>query len=1043
MGGQPPSTLPQDDDKRPVEFNHAISYVNKIKNRFASQPDIYKQFLEILQTYQRESKPIQDVYVQVTRLFDSAPDLLDDFKQFLPDTTSPTKQARLQLDDPAPLSDVRGDPHYRPVSLSQSAMQHPNMADANRLPPVGTFAPTPLSKDSKRKRIDKFAPPAESPGDLASFGSASATCPVSSNKTKAGALKQTPGSVTFPLSPTLIPALPEPLAPSRTLMPLPDELSFFDRVKKFIGNRHSFNEFLKLLHLFNKDLIDKTLLVYRAHAYIGGNPDLYDWFKKFVQFDDSDVLDIRSKPSFGRVALANCRGLGPSYRLLPKRQTHASCQGRDTLCRSVLNDKWISHPTWASEDSGFVAHRKNIYEEGLHRIEEERHDYDFNIEAISRTIQLLQPLAQSLRVMSPSDRQSFTLDPGLGGQSHTIYQRSIKRLYGRERGKEVISDLFRRPYAVIPPLLNRLQSKCEDWKAAQREWEKVWREQTQRIFWKSLDHQHAQQKNADKRQFQAKTLYTEIQVKYEEQRRRREVNKIPHPSYQLSFSFVDQDVVLDAAHLLLVHVGVASNTDFTRLQYFLKDFIPLFFGIDPQGLEARIAQAAAIRSDACSTQGPNDTSLPEDFDESHSGHRPSHPGALISRDTNGITTAPASVSSSSVAGDDKSEDVEPVSQSSSDPYSDIKSRVWIHLPSECPQLSQVEEQAMQPFRRSVFSMYCNLPIYCFFRTFVTFYERLLNIKNDEGLVRDLVRRGQAAKPARDLRMLDKVPEDFWSDASSSANYYTQVLAMFEDHIHGDLPMPFIEETLRRYYLQHGWQLYSFDKLLQALARFAMSVVTEESKERTYDIYQLFKKDRVRDRGTFQDELHYRKLVERYTKDGDVFRISFNPSTRKAFVSILKPEDSTVDVHRLETERRWNYYVSTYQTLDPTEGIDYNSLSVPFLRRNIPLEEEINDEFMDSVLTGRSDDKLEVRICLENYRLNFSPQRQEWWIASPSIRLVSRLEASRQASNAPAPFLDEVAHSRFVSSPSWMAEHDSSFVSERLKKFADWVGDARD
>jgi len=52
----------------PVEFNHAISYVNKIKNRFAAHPDIYKNFLEILQTYQRESKPIQDVYAQVTHL---------------------------------------------------------------------------------------------------------------------------------------------------------------------------------------------------------------------------------------------------------------------------------------------------------------------------------------------------------------------------------------------------------------------------------------------------------------------------------------------------------------------------------------------------------------------------------------------------------------------------------------------------------------------------------------------------------------------------------------------------------------------------------------------------------------------------------------------------------------------------------------------------------------------------------------------------------------------------------------------------------------
>ena len=58
------------------------------QNRFVQQPETYKQFLDILQTYQRESKPIQDVYAQVTQLFHTAPDLLEDFKQFLPESAA-------------------------------------------------------------------------------------------------------------------------------------------------------------------------------------------------------------------------------------------------------------------------------------------------------------------------------------------------------------------------------------------------------------------------------------------------------------------------------------------------------------------------------------------------------------------------------------------------------------------------------------------------------------------------------------------------------------------------------------------------------------------------------------------------------------------------------------------------------------------------------------------------------------------------------------------------------------------------------------------
>lgn len=97
VGGQG-AAAPTSQASQPVEFNHAINYVNKIKNRFQGQPDIYKQFLEILHTYQKEqrnlkeglqtgAKPLteSEVYAQVAKLFQNQEDLLQEFGQFLPD----------------------------------------------------------------------------------------------------------------------------------------------------------------------------------------------------------------------------------------------------------------------------------------------------------------------------------------------------------------------------------------------------------------------------------------------------------------------------------------------------------------------------------------------------------------------------------------------------------------------------------------------------------------------------------------------------------------------------------------------------------------------------------------------------------------------------------------------------------------------------------------------------------------------------------------------------------------------------------------------
>lgn len=52
--------------KQPVEFDQAINYVNKIKDRFRTDESVYKNFLEILNQYRKAQRGIKEVYDQVT-----------------------------------------------------------------------------------------------------------------------------------------------------------------------------------------------------------------------------------------------------------------------------------------------------------------------------------------------------------------------------------------------------------------------------------------------------------------------------------------------------------------------------------------------------------------------------------------------------------------------------------------------------------------------------------------------------------------------------------------------------------------------------------------------------------------------------------------------------------------------------------------------------------------------------------------------------------------------------------------------------------------
>ncbi|MFQ6633172.1 hypothetical protein Gotur_010836, partial [Gossypium turneri] len=78
-------TLDEDEApaKKTVQFEEAISFVNKIKKRFQNDERVYKSFLDILNMYRKEHKDINEVYCEVASLFEDHPDLLEEFKRFL------------------------------------------------------------------------------------------------------------------------------------------------------------------------------------------------------------------------------------------------------------------------------------------------------------------------------------------------------------------------------------------------------------------------------------------------------------------------------------------------------------------------------------------------------------------------------------------------------------------------------------------------------------------------------------------------------------------------------------------------------------------------------------------------------------------------------------------------------------------------------------------------------------------------------------------------------------------------------------------------
>lgn len=858
-----------------------------------------------MQTYQRESKPIQDVYSQVTQLFREAPDLLEDFKQFLPESAAQARAA-------AAAKAAQEDPQ-------NGASAGPSGPTATRLPAVGTFAPPPtLGKKDPKKRAQAVSHVQEKLD--------AQPRPAASKRTKVAHHKPTLEQQIASVSPTLTPFHPEPLGPPPAPSATTEELAFFDRVKKFIGNKQTYNEFLKLLNLFSQGLIDKAILVEKVHSFIGGNPELIAWFKRFVQWEDKNPEVVENDPRLlNKVRLSVCRALGPSYRLLPRLEQSKPCSGRDEMCWEVLNDQWASHPTWASEDSGFVAHKKNQYEETLHRIEEERHDYDHNIEANLRTIQLLEPIAQRIANMTAEEKASFRLPPGLGGQSTTIYQRLIKKVYDREKGQEVIDHLHNSPAITVPVVLKRLKQKDEEWKAAQREWQKVWRDQTSRAFWKSLDHQGITIKATDKKAISQKALTADIQAVYKQQQSSRISATTPLPDWQFKFDVKDEDVVLDAVKLLIVsleHNSSFSMGDREKVDAFVRMFIPFFFGIDHEKVELRCGKGRdeeaedSVIEDTPGSPAANQTPRrPRQHRDTqdllrHILRRHKKPSnsrketsARVSRDSSHDPNTPH----------DSIGDAEMTSPTSStNAHSAREEGTWITRPlrhdsrnPSNPSLSltptmdlddPAASSSSAPQKRTTFTLFANTTLYCLFRLLYLLIDRLTKLKESEPLVRADINSRKQHKPADALKIASSIVQNIFPDTSDNANYYQQTLDMCEKFIEGELESQVFEEQIRQVSNFAGWRLYTVDRVCNAVLKFCHAIVPgvgkehggaaggqgEREKERNADIVLRYEQDRRRgvtgageDDSDYMELMRYRKYVEDLVgPDETIYRIDW-------------------------------------------------------------------------------------------------------------------------------------------------------------------------
>ena len=135
--------------------------------------------------------------------------------------------------------------------------------------------------------------------------------------------------------------------------------------------------------------------------------------------------------------------------------------------------------------------------------------------------------------------------------------------------------------------------------------------------------------------------------------------------------------------------------------------------------------------------------------------------------------------------------------------------------------------------------------------------------------------------------------------------------------------------------------------------------------------------------------------------------------------------------------RWQYYISSFIRVEPTEGIPRSRLHKVLLTRNLPSSDTESDG--DGIPKPLSySENLTISICLKSSKMIWAPGTSEHFVYDQSPKTREQRERREKFTKALTNFRESKLLEKWVHNPAWTKDMSPEQVQEQNKNFRRWM-----